>query len=407
MNLYIMLGIALRSLAKNKLRTLLTMLGIIIGVGSVIAMLAVGQGARQSIESTIASMGTNVISIHQAGGHGPGSVRTEAGASSQFTIEDVDAIRSEVSTVSYATPVVNTSAQVKYGALNWRTRIYGVLPEYLLIRKLELQSGTPFYISDHRGANKVCLVGKSVVDELFVGGEDPIGKMIRIRNMPFKILGVLESKGQGSFGQDQDDVIIAPFNTVQRKILGESNVQSMMVSASTKDVIDETVTKIEELLRHRKRVPDGEESDFQIRTQMELSEAASSTSKALTMLLSSIAGISLLVGGIGIMNIMLVSVTERTREIGIRMAVGARGKDIMRQFLVESIVMSFLGGCIGVLLGVGISTILANVQGWAVQVSIQSILLAFIFSTMIGVFFGWYPARKAAKLSPIDALRYE
>jgi putative ABC transport system permease protein len=401
-----LLKVALRSLRRNKLRTFLTMLGIIIGVAAVIAMLAVGDGARTSVESSIASLGTNVINVYPGGQRGAGGARGEAGSSSRFTEEDVEALRKEVPEVRYVTPVARSSAQLKHGGQNWRASVWGAYPEYLDIRKWELENGSPLTASEERGAAKVCLLGKTVATGLF-GDEDPVGRTVRIQNLPFRVAGVLQAKGQNSFGQDQDDIVIAPFSTVQRKIQGSTRIQSIIASAVSEEAVPEASARMEEILRRRMRVADGEEAGFSVRTQMELSEAMTATSKTLTMLLSSIAAISLLVGGIGIMNIMLVSVTERTREIGIRLAVGARGRDILLQFLVEAVVISFLGGLLGVALGVGASAVLARFQGWAVHVAPSSLLLSFAFSAATGVFFGWYPARKAARLNPIDALRYE
>jgi putative ABC transport system permease protein len=406
MRLSALMLIALRSLARNKLRSFLTMLGIIIGVGSVIAMLAVGQGAKSMVESSIASLGTNVINIFGGGG-GPGTVRTDAAASSRFTEEDVEAIRKEATAIRFITPTARSGAQVKHGGQNWRTSVYGAYPEYLDIRNWAVVSGNPYSLSDERSAAKVALIGQTVARNLFGEGVEPVGQTVRISNLPFKIIGVLDAKGQGSFGQDQDDIIIAPFETVLKKIQGSQYAQNLIASAVSEDAIPEATAQIEAVLRRRFRVGDGEMPNFQIRTQTEIAQAAGSMSQTMTVLLSSIAGISLLVGGIGIMNIMLVSVTERTREIGIRLAVGARGRDILLQFLVEAMAISLCGGILGMGLGVGASAFLSSVQGWAVRVSPASIAVAFAFSGATGIFFGWYPARKAARLNPIDALRYE
>jgi putative ABC transport system permease protein len=402
----LLLSIALRSLARNKMRSFLTMLGIIIGVAAVIAMLAIGNGAKTSMESSIASLGTNVIMIFP-GAQSAGGVRMEAGASSRFTVEDVEAVRKEARAVRHITPIARTSAQIKAGGANWRSSVYGVYAEYLDIRQWEVTSGVVFSESDERSGAKVCLLGRTVADSLFGPGSDPVGQSIRIQNLPFRVVGVLASKGQSSFGQDQDDIVIAPFSTVSRKLLATFYAQSLYASATSADAIPQATAQIEEVLRRQQRVPDMEPSPFMLRTQTEITQAATAMSTTLTLLLSSIAGISLLVGGIGIMNIMLVSVTERTREIGIRLALGARGRDILLQFLVEALVMSFAGGLLGIALGTGASALLASTQGWAVQVSLSSILLAFGFSAATGIFFGWYPARKAARLNPIDALRYE
>ncbi len=401
-----LLRLALRSLARNKLRTFLTMLGIVIGVAAVIAMLAVGRGAGESMRSSIASLGTNVINIFP-GGRGQGPARLEAGAASRFREEDAEALRREATAVLYVTPVARTAAQVKAGGENWRTQVLGAWPDYLLIRQWQLASGNGHGPAEERSGAKVCVIGRTVADNLFGPGSDPTGEAIRIGNLPFRVLGVLESKGQNSFGQDQDDLIVAPFSTVQKKILGNIYVHSMMASAVSEEAMPEAAAQITAILQRRMRMPEGAEPDFTVRTQTEIADAASSMSRTLTALLSSIAGISLLVGGIGIMNIMLVSVTERTREIGLRLAVGARGRDILMQFLAESVAISLLGGLLGIALGAGASAALAGSQGWAVQVTASSIGVAFGFSAATGIFFGWWPARKAARLNPIEALRYE
>jgi putative ABC transport system permease protein len=401
-----LLRIALRSLARNKMRSVLTMLGVIIGVAAVIAMLAVGRGAGDTMKSSIASLGSNVINVFP-GSRSQGPARMEAGAASRFREEDVAAVRKEASGLRYITPVARTQAQLKAGGQNWRTSVLGAYPEYLLIRQWALASGTPYSATEERGGSKVCLIGRTVADNLFGPGSDPVGASVRINNLPFRILGVLESKGQNSFGQDQDDIVLAPFSTVQKKILGNLYVGSMMASAVSEEAMPEAAAQITEVLMRRLRMAPGTEPDFTVRTQTEIAAAATAVSGALTVLLSSIAGISLLVGGIGIMNIMLVSVTERTREIGLRLAVGARGRDILLQFLVEAMVISLTGGLIGVVLGIGVAAILAGAQGWAVKVSVSSVAVAFAFSAATGIFFGWWPARKAARLNPIEALRYE
>ncbi len=398
--------IALRSLSRNKLRSALTMLGIIIGVAAVIAMLAVGQGARAAVEKSIASLGSNVI-IVSPGAPNQSGIRLEAGSNSHFSETDADAIRAQADQVLYVTPMVRTGGQLKFSGQNWRTNVYGVYPEYLLIRQWNVVSGSSFTVSDERGATKVCLVGKTVANNLFGEDADPVGRTLRIKNEPFRVAGLLESKGQNALGQDQDDIVIAPFSTILHKVLGGTYAQSFFASAVSGNAIPDASKQIEDILRRRMRIPDGAASDFTIRTQTDIAAAATSTSQTLTVLLASIAAISLLVGGIGIMNIMLVSVTERTREIGIRLAVGALGRDILLQFLVEALVISILGGLLGVLLGVGTSAFLASTQGWAVSVSPVSVFVAFGFSAATGIFFGWYPARKAAQLNPIDALRYE
>lgn len=398
--------IALRSLARNKMRSFLTMLGVIIGVAAVIAMLAVGRGAGETMKSSVASLGSNVINIYP-GARGQGPVRMEAGAASRFREDDAQAVRREATAVRYLTPVARTTVQLKAGSQNWRTSVMGAYPEYLDIRQWPLAQGGGYTEQDERSAAKVVVIGRTVADNLFGPGSSPVGEALRISNLPFRIVGVLESKGQNSFGQDQDDIVIAPFSTIQKKVLGAQYVNSMIASAVSEEAMPEAAAQITAILMRRLRMPPGAEPDFNVRTQTEIAEAASSVTRALTVLLSSIAGISLLVGGIGIMNIMLVSVTERTREIGLRLAVGARGRDILLQFLVEAMLISLVGGVIGVALGVGASAILAGMQGWAVDVSALSVVVAFAFSAATGIFFGWWPARKAARLNPIEALRYE
>ncbi len=398
--------IAFRSLARNKLRSILTMLGIIIGVAAVIAMLSVGQGAKEMVANSIAGLGTNVINVF-AGGGGPGTVRMDAGSSSKLNEDDVEAIRKESPGLRYITPTARSGAQIKFGGQNWRTSVYGAYPEYLQIRNWALTSGSPYTTSDERGASKVALIGKTVATNLFGEGVDPVGQNIRIKNLPFKVIGLLEAKGQGSFGNDQDDIIIAPYSTVQKKLIGATFAQNLIASAVSENAIPEASAEIDGVLRRRFHLGPFDTPEYNIRTQTEIAQAAGSVSQTMTVLLSSIAGISLLVGGIGIMNIMLVSVTERTREIGIRLAVGAKGRDILLQFLVEAMVISFCGGLIGIAIGAGASMFLSSVQGWAVKLSPASILIAFAFSAATGIFFGWYPARKAARLNPIDALRYE
>ena len=406
MNISALLRVAFRSLARNKLRTVLTMLGIIIGVAAVIAMLSVGQGAKSAVEGSIASLGTNVINVYP-GGQSQGGVRGEAGTTSRFTEDDVEAIRKEAEAVRYITPTVRTSAQIKSGGQNWCTSIYGAFPEYLTIKQWNLASGIPYTTADEHSAAKVCVIGLTVSKNLFGDGVDPVGKDIRIKNLPFRVVGLLEEKGQGSFGNDQDDIVIAPYATVAKKVMGSTYAQSLFASAVSEDAIPEASAQMDEILRRRFHFAPGDAPDYTIRTQTEIAKAAGTASSTMAVLLSSIAAISLLVGGIGIMNIMLVSVTERTREIGIRLAVGAKGGDILLQFLVEAVVISFCGGLIGVLIGIGASTFLSSVQGWAVKLSPGAILVAFASSAATGIFFGWYPARKAAKLNPIDALRFE
>ena len=400
------LTIAFRSIGRNKMRSFLTMLGIVIGVAAVIAMLAVGQGARDSINAQIESLGTNVIMIIP-GARTQGGARMETGTASRLTEEDVSAIQKICPSVSMASPIARSSAQVKFSGQNWRTSVYGGYPSYLRIRDWEPSLCANFTDSDERSANKVCLIGKTVADNLFGEGADPIGQVLRVNDLPFKVIGVLSSKGQNAMGQDQDDLIVCPFSTVQKKILGEIRVRQIIASAQSQADIETARQEMNEALMNRRRGSEGDGSDYTIRTQTDISDMATATSKTLGMLLASIACVSLLVGGIGIMNIMLVSVTERTREIGTRMAVGARGRDVLLQFLVEALVLSFFGGILGIAAGISASWVISVSQGWAITVSPWSILLGFGFSAATGIFFGWYPARKASRMNPIEALRYE
>lgn len=407
MNYFNLFVVALRSLSKNKVRTFLTMLGIIIGVASVIAMLAIGQGSRDSIERQIQEMGSNVIMVFP-GASFRGGVASAAGTAAALDLDDVWAIRDECPSVKYVTPVARASAQVIAGANNWNTQIYGIYPEYFDIRSLKVENGELFTDNDARRGTKVCLLGKTVIDNLFGEGVDPTGITIRIRNIPFRVIGTVEAKGQSGMGTDQDDIIYAPFNTVQRRLLGQTDrVQQIYISAVSEEYSPKAQEEIDQLLRQRKRIAQNDDPPYRIRSQEEILSMLTSTSQTMIVLLASIAGISLIVGGIGIMNIMLVSVTERTREIGLRMAVGARGKDILRQFLLEAILLSLLGGTIGVLLGIFSSHLFVNLLNWPVTITSYSVVLAFVFSTVVGVFFGWYPARKAARLIPMEALRYE
>ncbi len=397
--------IAVNSLTRNKVRSFLTMLGIIIGVGAVIAMMAVGTGAQENIKSQIASLGTNVILVFP-GSFNQGGVRSGTGTSASLTPEDLVAIQTQCPSVALASPTVRDGAQIVYQEQNWRASIIGATPEYFTIRNWPVSSGQYFTEADIRGATKVCVIGQTIADNLFKGN-DPVGQIIRIKKMPFKITGVLSMKGQSAQGTDQDDIIIAPYTTVQKKMTGQTFLSNIMISAVSEDAMLDAQSQITELLRVRHKLQPWEENDFTVRSQTEIATAAQATSQVLTILLASIASISLIVGGIGIMNIMLVSVTERTKEIGIRMAIGATAKNIMMQFLIEAVVLSLLGGLIGVILGVLSSNLISTFAGWTTMVSSTSIFLAFTFSAAIGIFFGLYPARKAAQLNPIDALRYE
>lgn len=397
--------IAVDSLLRQKTRAVLTMLGIIIGVGAVIAMVAVGQGAQSAVEAQIASLGTNVLMVIP-GATSQGGVSAGAGAAVTLKEDDVEAIRERCPSVSAVSPATRTVRQVVAGSLNWSTVIQGGNTDFFAIRDWKLQSGGFFTEQDVRGATKVCVIGQTVVDNLFPN-EDPVGKTIRIAKLPFQVVGTLQPKGQNAMGQDQDDLIIAPFSTVQRKIQGIDYVGMILASAVSKQAMTEAQAEITDLLRIRHKLQPWEDNDFIIRTQSDIASAATATSSIMTMLLGSIASVSLIVGGIGIMNIMLVSVTERTREIGIRMSIGARRSDILQQFLIEAVALSVLGGLIGVALGLMSSNLISKFAGWPVFVSPTSVAAAFFFSGLVGVFFGFYPARKASLLSPIEALRYE
>ncbi len=405
MNVLNILKVSMRSLGRNKLRSFLTMLGIIIGVGAVIAMMAVGEGAEFSIKQQIASLGTNVLLIFP-GSLNQGGVRTGTGSVTTMNADDLTAIQTQCPSVQMAAPVIGTGGQLIYGQQNWGTRITGSNPEYFDIRSWPLSNGQYFTEADVRSATKVCVLGQTVVDNLFKGS-DPVGTVIRVKSMPFKVVGVLSPKGQSAQGQDQDDIVVAPYTTVQKKMMGVTYLGIIMASAVSEAAMDDAQNQITQLIRVRHKIQPWEDNDFTVRSQTEIANAASATTKVLTILLASIASISLLVGGIGIMNIMLVSVTERTREIGIRMSIGARGRDILFQFLVEAFVLSMAGGLIGVILGVGSSNLISKLAGWPTLVAPTAVGLAFLFAAAVGIFFGFYPARKAAMLNPIDALRYE
>jgi putative ABC transport system permease protein len=399
------LKVAMRSLGRNKLRSFLTMLGIIIGVGAVIAMMAVGEGAQYNIQQQIASLGTNVLLIFP-GSTNQGGIRIGLGSRTSLTPGDLEAIQTQCPSVAAATAQVRTGAQIVFGEQNWGTSVLGANPSYFTIRSWPLSLGQYFTDADVRGATKVCVLGQTVVDNLFQGG-NPVGATIRIKKMPFKVVGVLEPKGQSAQGSDQDDIIIAPYTTVQKKLMGVTYLGIIMVSAVSDQAMVDAQNQITELLRVRHKIQPWEDNDFTVRSQTEIANTAQATTQVLTILLASIASISLLVGGIGIMNIMLVSVTERTREIGIRMSIGARSRDILFQFLIEAVVLSMAGGAIGVLIGIVSSDVISALANWPTLVSPASVGLAFLFAAAVGIFFGFYPARKAAILNPIDALRYE
>jgi putative ABC transport system permease protein len=396
---------AFRALQRNKMRSFLTMLGIIIGVGAVIAMLAIGQGAEYSVKAQIAALGTNVLMVFP-GSQQQGGVRIGAGSAVTLTEDDAISIASDCPAVQYVSPGSIAFGQVIAGNLNWSTVVQGVGGDYLEIRQWPLEYGDFFTDQDIKAATKVCVIGSTVAENMFPD-TSPVDQTIRIRNVPFKIVGVLSKKGQNAMGQDQDDVIIAPYTTVIRRLAHWPNLRYILVSAtSPKDMIT-AQSQIEELLRMRHKIQPYEPDDFTIRNQTDLAATATATTQILTILLASIASVSLLVGGIGIMNIMLVSVTERTREIGIRMSIGARSRDILTQFLIEALVLSLMGGIVGIILGTVGSSIISDLAKWPTIVTGFSIALSFGFSIAIGIFFGFYPARKAALLNPIDALRYE
>ena len=398
--------IAGRALRRNLLRTLLTMLGIIIGVGAVIAMVSIGNGAKARVEAQIASLGQNVLLI-MSGNVSRGGFRPGFGAPGTLKIEDYDAIRKEVDGVVGISPEVRASGQVAAGNQNHNPQLMGVGADFVAIRSWDIVSGENFTETDVRNANKVALIGKTAAETLFGAGADPVGEVIRIKNAPFTVVGYLKAKGMSMMGSDQDDVILLPYTSVMKRLTGDTTFRSFNVQAGSASAMADVQAQITELLRQRHKIGAGREDDFLVRTQQEISDTATETSRVMTMLLGSIAGVSLLVGGIGIMNIMLVSVTERTREIGIRMSIGARGRDILLQFLTEAVTLSIVGGLIGIGLGIGSSRLISQKFGWSTLISSDSILLAFCFSALIGIFFGFYPARKAARLDPIDALRHE
>lgn len=407
MKLFNLIRIALRALQRNKLRAFLTMLGIIIGVASVIAMVAIGQGSKQSIQDQLSSMGSNMITIRPSSNQTVGGgARLDATGLQSLTLDDIKAIQKQATYISAVSPAVQAKGQVINGALNWPTTIQGVSPDYLSIRNWPIKDGIVFTQEHVNTADKICLIGQTVVENIF-GSEDPVGKIIRFNKIPFKVIGVLSEKGENAFGQDQDDIILAPYTTVQKRILAIPYIQSIYASAIDEASSGLATAEITDILRTSHKLKATDEDDFMVRTQAELINTFSSTSQLLTVLLAAIAGISLVVGGIGIMNIMYVSVTERTKEIGLRMSIGAQGTDILFQFLIEAILISITGGIIGVVLGITVSRLVTLFLSWPTLVSQSSIVLSFMVCAITGVFFGYYPAQKASRLDPIEALRYE
>ncbi|MGC4072589.1 MAG: ABC transporter permease [Nibricoccus sp.] len=402
MRFFATLVLAFRALRRNKLRSVLTALGMIIGVGAVIAMVSMGNGAKSQVEAQIAGLGQNLITIFP-GSLTTGGMRGGWGSASTLTVEDAEAIKNEVSGAIGVSPEIRDRQQVLANGLNWNTQVLGESPDFTSIREWRVVEGEFFTENDVRTAAKVCVIGKTVADQLFAG-IDPIGQNIRARNIPLRIVGVMAAKGFNTNGQDQDDIIIVPYTTSMKRISRRDRVSNIIVQAQSQETMERVQRDITDLLQQRRQ---GREPDFTVRNQLEIAETATAASRTMTGLLAGIAFVSLVVGGIGIMNIMLVSVTERTREIGIRLAVGAHGKDVLLQFLTEAVVLSVLGGALGILLGVGTAQGLAIWKGWPVATSTSSIIIAFFFSAAVGIFFGFYPARKAAQLDPIDALRYE
>jgi len=405
MNLNNLFRIAWRAILLNKTRTLLTMLGIIIGVGSVITMLAIGEGSKKSIKENISKMGTNMLNIRPGAGMF-GGVRNNSDMQS-LKLTDYLALKKEAKLLKYVTPVVSGNGQAIVGANNWPTSIYGVNTEYLPIREWEVEEGAMFGQDELDNLSKVAVIGRTIQKNLFPDGDSPIGQTIRFKNIPFKIIGILAAKGESNFGQDQDDIIIAPYTTVQKRVLAQTYLQSIVASAISENEAENAVNEVKKILERTHNIAANQENNFNVFSQQELISTFSSTSEMLTVLLVAIASISLIVGGIGIMNIMYVSVKERTKEIGLRMAIGAKGKDILAQFLIESVLISITGGVVGVVLGLLATYVVNTFIGWPVSITFYSIVISFLVCTITGVFFGWYPARKAAELEPITALRYE
>jgi putative ABC transport system permease protein len=405
MKLFATLRVAGRALKRNKMRTILTMLGMIIGVGAVIAMVSIGNGAKAQVEAQIASLGQNVVIVN-SGSITRGGVHTGFGSAGTLSVEDANAIDREIPEVVAISPEMSTTTQIAAGNQNWFTRIAGESDQYLDIRQWPLSEGSMFTAQDVRAASKVCIIGQTIVNQLFPDG-NVIGQVLRIKNVPFVIVGVLTPKGYNMMGSDQDDTVIVPYTASMKRLQGATNLRTINVQAAGKDALESVQQQINELLRQRHKIGLGRDDDFNVRTQQEIADAATATSRVMTLLLAAIALVSLVVGGIGIMNIMLVSVTERTREIGIRMAVGAHGRDILLQFLIEAVAMSVLGGVIGIAAGIGSSKIISSYNHWPTLTPMVWIVISFIVSAAIGIFFGYYPAQKASQLDPIDALRYE
>ena len=408
MHLTNLFKIALRAINTNKLRSFLTMLGIIIGVAAVIAMIAIGEGSKESIQNNIASMGSNMINIRPGADRGPGGARQDPSAMETLKLKDYELLEAEAKLIKSISPTISTSGQCIFGNNNVRSSMYGVSLGYLDIRQLKIEEGDMFTDEDIRTSAKVCVIGKTVADNLFTKGEDPVGRVIRFKSIPFRVVGVLKSKGYNTFGMDQDDLILAPYTTVMKRIMAITYLNGISASALTEGHTDEAIAELTTLLRQSHKLREGIDQDnFTIHSQKEMMEMMNSTADVMTTLLLCVACISLIVGGIGIMNIMYVSVTERTKEIGLRMSVGARGIDILAQFLIEAVFLSVTGGIIGVVVGCLISNAVASIAQWPVSIQPWSIMLSFAVCTFTGIFFGWYPAKKAANLDPIEALRYE